>query len=72
MNNSIYEQLKRSNVKLDSHFSDLYAEKNETSQEILEGYEYLGSVTEFTSPIDGEIWYDVPFCFDPFWRTIRK
>ena len=71
MNNSIYEQLKRSNVKLDSHFSDLYAEKNETSQEILEGYEYLGSVTEFTSD-DGTIWYDIPFCFDPWWCAIRR
>jgi hypothetical protein len=70
--NSMYEQLKSADVKLDNHYSDLYAAKNETSQGILKGYEYRDSVTEFTSPIDGEIWYDIPFCFDPFWREIRR
>jgi hypothetical protein len=69
--NSIYEQLKSADVKLDNHFSDLYVERTGASKEILEGYEYRDSVTEFTSD-DGTIWYDVPFCFDPFWQTIRK
>ena len=68
---SIYEQLKNANVTLDNHCSDLYAERTEISKEILEGYEFKGSVTEFTSD-DGTIWYDIPFCFDPWWCTIRR
>ncbi len=64
---SIYEQLKNAGIPLDNHESDLYALKTDVSTQIIEQYEFKSNVITFTSQIDGKIWYDIPFNYDPYW-----
>lgn len=65
---TIHEQLERAGVPLDSHESDLYAKVTPESTAIVEAYEHKENVTTFTSQIDGDQWYDIPFAFTPYWK----
>jgi hypothetical protein len=47
--------------EIDSHYSDLYVLKNETSTRFIEGYEWRCNVTTFVSQIDKKVWYELPF-----------
>lgn len=69
---SIYEEMRRAGVELSSHESDLYARVCDESRHIVENYEFRESVQIFSSQIDGMLWYDIPFAFDPFWDRIAK
>lgn len=72
MNLSIYQKMIDAGVKVDSHYSDLYAEVNIASRAIVAEYEYKSSVTTFTSATDGKLWYDIPFAFQPYWDKVAK
>ena len=61
---SIYTELKAAGIKLDSHESDLYAEVTPESASIVEASNVR--YTMFTS--EGNVWYDIPFAYDPFWE----
>lgn len=68
---SIYQRLKSAGVPLDNHESDLYAKVTSASRPIVEERMRSGDhsrVTVFVSQIDGALWYDIPFAFDPFWE----
>lgn len=69
---TIYQQMVEAGAEIDSHKSDLYVKSTPKTREIIRGYEYLNSVTTFTSQIDGQLWMDIPFAFDPFWEEVRK
>ena len=69
---SIYYRLKQTGCKLDHHESDLYAEVTEETQKIIDGYNHKSSVKKFHSQIDGKLWFDIPFAFDPFWEKVEK
>lgn len=64
---TIYEQLKQANVSLDHHESDLYAEVTPKSAAIINSYEFKTNVTKFVAQGTNELWYDIPFAFDPWW-----
>lgn len=64
-NRSLHQQLLAAGVPLDSHESDLYAQVTPESRRIVE--ESGHSSTMFKSEIDGKMWYDLPFAYDPFW-----
>ena len=65
---SIYKDMRAAGVKTDNHESDMYAIVNDASRAIVGEYEYMGQVTQFRSEVDGEMWFDIPFAFDPFWE----
>ena len=65
---TIYKELKEAGVELSNHESDLYAQVTPESVEIVNKYEHKGNVTRFTSNIDKEQWFDIPFAFDPWWE----
>lgn len=65
---SIYEALKTAGVKLDNHASDLYAEVTPISAAIVATYEHRPQVTTFRSAIDGRLWFDLPFAYQPYWQ----
>ena len=67
----IYEQLKKANIPLDHHASDLYAKVTPESQKIIESYPGKSHVTTFISNLDFESWYDIPFAYTPFWEKSR-
>lgn len=58
---NIHEELKKIEVELSGHYSDLYCPVNDITREIINRYEYKESVTTFISQIDGKLWYDIPF-----------
>lgn len=73
-----YQRLKEAGVPLDNHESDLYAKVTPESTIIITGYENVRKVTgkgaplnvsTFKSNIDGTLWYDIPFAFDPWWEA---
>ena len=64
---SIYEQLTADGHRIDNHESDLYTPVNSASVKLLKAYEFFCNVKIFKSNIDNELWYDIPFAYDPFW-----
>ena len=69
---SIYEQMKSAGVEIASHETDLYVPVNPTTQKIVDGYTFKTNVTSFTSQIDGKLWFDIPFAYQPAWEAKRK
>lgn len=65
---TLYEALVAAGAKIENHASDLYTPVCEATRELLNQYpEHRASV--FTSQIDGQLWYDVPFAFLPYWEA---
>ena len=67
---TLYEQLKAAGVPLDSHESDLYALATSEAHEIVLASCHMYSV--FRNELDGKLWLDVPFAFDPWWKARVK
>jgi hypothetical protein len=64
---SIYQELKAAGVPLASHESNLYAKATPEARKILQGYEFKNNVTAFINQVEGGIWFDIPFAYEPFW-----
>ena len=62
-----YKALLAAGVPIDSHESDLYCKATPESTAILKasGWAY----TTFLSNIDGTLWYDVAFGYEPWWEA---
>lgn len=56
---------------IDHHASDLYLRKNPKSTAIIKRLENKALLSTFRDP-DGVIWYELPFCFIPFWENPEK
>jgi hypothetical protein len=65
---TVYHQLKAADIPTSNHCSDLYCKVTSESRSIIDQYEYKSNVTTFKSNIDGTLWYDIPFAFDPYWE----
>ena len=66
---SIYTELKDAGVPIESHFSDLYVKVTNESQEIVGVHRGPGvAIAVFHSPLDNELWFEIPFAFDPYWE----
>jgi len=63
-NPSIYSQLLALGAQMDNHRSDLYVKRTPETAALLGSRE---GVTVFTCQLDGKLWYDVPFAFEPYW-----
>lgn len=66
---AIYDDLKAAGVPLDHHESDLYAKVCPESRAIVARYEHRRIVRLFRSAIDGDLWYDIPFAYLPWWEA---
>lgn len=62
---SIYQKMIAAGVKVDNHYSDLYAPVNPVTEKIVSEYEHKSNVTTF----HGGQYYDIPFAFDPYWEA---
>ena len=69
---TIYQDMKNAKIKYRSHESDLYVLKTPRSTEIVDSYYFKQNVRTFTNSNDGQIWYNIPFAFDPFWDRKKK
>lgn len=54
---------------IDHHASDLYLKVTAESRGLLNRFKYKHLVETFVSGIDGKLWYDLPFCYDPTMTT---
>lgn len=66
-NRSLYQQLLAAGVELEHHESDLYAKVTPESTRIIKESGHSSSV--FRSEVDGQMWYDLPFAYKPFWHA---
>jgi hypothetical protein len=64
---SIYQKAIALEIPTDQHESDLYMPVNNLSRRLVKEYEHRQNVTTFKSQIDGQLWYEVPFAYDPWW-----
>lgn len=64
---TIHEALAKSlkPCEIAHHYSDLYCKVTPASRAIMEQYEYKHLVTTFIDNIDHELWYEIPFCYNP-------
>jgi hypothetical protein len=70
MTSTLYGDLLRAGVPMDSHESDLYALDTALAREILAKFpESAKLASRFESQLDGEIWWDVPFAYLPWWQA---
>ena len=64
---SIYEELLKIDAKMGHWKSDLYVKSAPEVDELISNYDFKYKINMFTSNIDGQLWYDIPFAYDPFW-----
>jgi len=69
---SIYEQVIDAGLPFDHHESDLYIRVCPKAWAMVACYVHKPNVTIFTSQLDGQEWFDVPFAYDPFWENAEK
>jgi len=67
-----YEAVKAKGVEIDHHESDLYIPVNDTTRALVKEYDCTGNVTTFVSNVDGKLWYDIPFAYQPFWDDVMQ
>ena len=63
---NVYEALKAAKIPLDHHESDLYCLATDLAVALCR--RSGRSFHRFRSKVDGRIWLDVPFAYDPWWR----
>lgn len=56
---------------IDHHASDLYLRKTPASTALVNRLTTKVLLSTFES-CDGSVWYDLPFCFTPFWEDPAK
>ena len=69
---TVYEKVIAAGLDYDSHASDLYVPVCPESERIVAEYEFSCNVTLFRSPIDGKVWFDIPFANDPWWTAHKR
>lgn len=53
------------------HESDLYLKVNSASSLIVGALDNRALLSTFTSWIDNSVWYELPFCYMPFWEHLN-
>ena len=59
--------LPASDIDHDNIGTDLYLKVSEASVALVASYDFRGNVEKFRSPLDGCLWFDVPFAYTPAW-----
>lgn len=57
-------------ARIASHYSDLYVRAGAEAYAILR--KHNTTIMTFRNNLDGELWYDVSFAYDPFWRDAMR
>lgn len=55
---------------IDHHASDLYLKVDDVSRVIVGALDNDALLSTFTCWYDGTHWYELPFCYDPFWTAL--
>lgn len=57
---------------IDHHASDLYLKRTPAAVALVGRLDNTALLSTFRSQIDGGIWYELPFCFTPYWENPGK
>jgi len=68
MEKSIYQKMVDAGVEINGHYSDLYVPVNDVTKEIVKSYKFRKSASIFIDQVSGELSYDIPFAYDPYWN----
>ena len=63
---SLYTDLIEAGQPVSSHYSDLYTPVNDVTRALMKKHDKRP--TTFINQVEGGLWYDVPFAFDPYWE----
>jgi len=66
------EQLPPEHIDHHSYGSDLYLKVTPTSKKLSASFEGGRYVQIFRDQIDGELWFDIPFAYIPFWENLPR
>lgn len=74
---TLYDEVVKRGIPHSSHFSDLYLPCTEEVRALLlhYGHDRRGkhaTATTFVNQVEGGLWYDVPFAYAPFWRSVAR
>lgn len=64
---SLYTDLIEAGQPVSNHESDLYCPVNDTTRALIKKHG-ITTATTFRNQVEGGLWFDVPFMFDPFWE----
>lgn len=65
---TLYQAAIAAGIPIDSHESDLYMLATEEARALIHKHGKHGTASLFRSEVDGRMWWDVPFSFDPWWE----
>ena len=71
---SLYAKLQAAGCELDHHESDLYVKASEAARMLIKAEQRVCPSVQmqyFRSELDGAMWIDVPFHWEPFWAAVR-
>lgn len=64
---SLYTDLIEAGQPVSNHYSDLYCPVNEVTRGLLAKHN-ITTATIFKNQVEGGLWHDVPFQYEPFWE----
>ena len=62
---TLYAALVAAGCEIDNHESDLYVQDTTFARDVLATFHVNAS--RFRSQVDGKMWLDIPFAFQPWW-----
>jgi hypothetical protein len=62
-NITLYEQALKAGLEVDHHYSDLYIKYTPEARRLVKDYKHSCFLDS-----NGELWIEIPFYYDPFWR----
>lgn len=68
----LYNAAKEMGIEIDHHESDLYLPVNAKTRGLVAKHKFKTNVETFISQIDGKLWYDIPFAYQPFWDKAAR
>lgn len=63
---SLYQLLLDTGAQMDNHEGGLYVLVTPETSAVIRMSRH--SVSTFISQIDGKLWFDLPFAYEPFWE----
>jgi hypothetical protein len=67
-----YQRALELGLTLDHYSSDLYVKDCKEAAQLVLSHEFPQNCTKFRSRIDGEIWWEIPFAYDPWWDARKR
>lgn len=73
---TLFEEIVERGIPYKNHESDLYIPATEETTDLINRYyrsnvKLSGCVSFFTNRVEGGLWYDIAFAYQPFWEGKR-